>query len=62
MTGDLVHEGAVSGTVPLALRRNLGDVTLGVRLRYQACSPDDCYPPDEIVLPLPLRGLDDIRD
>lgn len=57
----VVHEGAVQGTVPLFLARNIGNVELVTRLRYQACSADECFPPDEVVLRLPLEGLDNIR-
>jgi len=32
------------------------------RLRYQACSADECYPPDEVVLQLPLDGLENVHD
>lgn len=58
----VVHEGAVPGTVPLFLARNLGSVELIARLRYQACSADECYPPNELVLRLPLEGLDNVSD
>ncbi|MEX2045899.1 MAG: protein-disulfide reductase DsbD domain-containing protein [Chloroflexota bacterium] len=57
----VVHEGTVQGTVRLYLARNIGDVELVTRLRYQACSADECFPPDEVVLRLPLEGLDNIR-
>lgn len=58
----VVHEGAVRGTAPLFLARNIGDVELVTRLRYQACSADECFPPDEVVLRLALEGLDNVRD
>ena len=58
----VVHEGAVQGTVPLFLARNLGNVELVTRLRYQACSADECFPPDEVVLRLPIEGFDNVRD
>ncbi len=46
----------------LVLTKNLGDIALRVRLRYQACGDTVCHPPEEIVLELPLAGLDNIRD
>lgn len=58
----VVHEGAMRGTVPLFLTRNLGHVELVARLRYQACSADECYPPGEVVLRLPLEGLENVHD
>lgn len=58
----LVYEGELRGAVPLFFTRNLGKVDLAMRLRYQACSADECYPPDEVVLRIPLEGLDNVRD
>ena len=58
----VVHEGAVRGAVPLFLARNLGRIELVARLRYQACSTDECCPPSEVILRLPLEGLENVRD
>lgn len=58
----VVHEGTVGATLPLAILGPNGDVTLGVRVRYQACSATICYPPSELRLELPLRGLELLRD
>jgi len=58
----VVYEGAVRGTVPLFFARHLGSVELVARLRYQACSADECYPPSEVVLRLSLEGLENVRD
>jgi peroxiredoxin len=57
-----VYEGTIYRTLPLVLTRNLGDVTLRVRIRYQACSDTVCFPPGEILLSLPIRGQDLVRD
>ncbi len=56
----VVHEGTLQTTLPLVPTRNLGRLTLTVRVRYQACSADECYPPDEIALRLELDGLDNV--
>ncbi|MBI3979130.1 MAG: redoxin domain-containing protein [Chloroflexi bacterium] len=58
----LVYEGTVRGSIPVVLFQNLGDVTLTLRVRYQACSESLCYPPTEVTLPLLLTGLENIRD
>ena len=57
-----VYEGTVRGALPLALTKNLGDVTLGVTLSYQACSEVLCYPPAELAAELPITGIDVIRE
>lgn len=58
----LVHEGSIRGVVPLVLRRNLGRTALTARLRYQACSADECHPPNAVALRLTLEGLDNVSD
>ncbi len=35
---------------------------LSLRVRYQACSYVDCFPPQEVCLQLPLVGRDNIRE
>jgi hypothetical protein len=57
-----VYEGSVRGARTLLLTKNLGEVTLGVKVHYQACSDVACFPPGEVSLQLPLKGLDNIRD
>ncbi len=57
-----IHEGTLRGALPFTLLKNLGDVTLSLRVRYQACSDVACFPPREVSLQLPLTGLDNIRD
>ena len=34
------------------------DVVIATRFRYQACSNQECYPPREVTLQLPLAGLE----
>jgi cytochrome c biogenesis DsbD-like protein len=57
-----VYEGTVRGAICLAILQNLGEIEVGVRVRYQACSDAVCYPPAEVRLALPLEGLDNLRD
>ena len=57
-----IYEGSVRGAMTFLLTKNLGEVTLGVKVRYQACSDVACSPPGEVSLRLPLKGLDSIRD
>jgi hypothetical protein len=52
----------VRGALPVVLTKNLGEVTLSVRLRYQACSDILCYPPAELAVELPVTGIDVIRE
>jgi DsbC/DsbD-like thiol-disulfide interchange protein len=56
------YEGALRGMLPVTLTKHIGDVTLTVRLRYQACDATLCHPPAELTIPLTLSGLDSIRD
>ena len=58
----LVYEGAVRATLPFILTRNLGATTLRVRVRYQACTEVECFPPSSISQEIVLNGLDLIRD
>lgn len=57
-----VYEGTVRGALPLALLKNLGEVGIVLRVRYQACGDAVCFPPSELALSLPLAGLDNLRD
>jgi Thiol:disulfide interchange protein DsbD, N-terminal/AhpC/TSA family len=57
-----VYEGTVRGALSLAIVQNLGEIEVGVRVRYQACGDAVCYPPAEVRLSLPLKGLDNLRD
>lgn len=57
-----VYEGRVAGTLPFHIDTDLGDITLTVRIAYQACSDVVCFAPNELVLQLPLKSLGLIRD
>ncbi|MBI2324146.1 MAG: redoxin domain-containing protein [Chloroflexi bacterium] len=57
----VIHEGTVRGTVPLFLARNVGSVELTIGVRYQACSADECHPPDQLTVRFPLEGMDNVR-
>jgi peroxiredoxin len=58
----VVCEGTVDLTLPFMLTRNLGATTLGVRVRYQACTDATCFPPARASLEIALSGLELIRD
>lgn len=57
-----VFEGNVRAKVPITLYQNVGEVTLTFRVRYQACSDQECFMPAEVELHLQLSGEDNIRD
>lgn len=56
------YEGTIRAALPLVITQNLGETTLAVDVRYQACSHTDCFPPDELRLGLTLQGLEPVRD
>lgn len=56
------YEGDVRGSLSIVLAKNLGDVTLNLMLRYQACGDRFCNPPAALALELALSGLDLIKD
>lgn len=58
----VVYEGEVSAAMTLAIVANQGQVTLQVRVRYQACTESFCYMPEDVLLELPVEGLENIRD
>lgn len=58
----LIYGGTIRGALPFALLKNLGDTTIVLRVRYQACSDIACFPPQEVSLQLPLTGEDNITD
>lgn len=58
----LVYEGACRVSLPFSIDVAAGDMTLEVRVRYQACSATECFPPATLTLTLPLTGEDLIRE
>ena len=58
----LVHEGRVEAAAPFNIVPFVESVTLSVTVSYQACTDSVCYPPDSVVLDVPLRGVDLIRE
>lgn len=58
----VVYDGTVRASLPLSILGNHGAVTLTARVRYQACSATQCYPPAEVALELPIEGLDLTRE
>ena len=51
-----VYDGKVSIAVPVVFTRNVGDQTLQVEVRFQACSADQCQRPSALRLDLPVRA------
>jgi peroxiredoxin len=51
-----VYEGMVSVAVPVVFTKNVGDQTLRVEVRFQACSADQCQLPNGLRLDLPVRA------
>ena len=51
-----VHEGKVSVAVPAVFTKNVGDQTLHVEVRFQACSSDQCQRPNGVRLDLPIKA------
>ena len=57
-----IFEGELTGSLPLSINQNSGDIDLTLSLRYQACSATECFPPRTVELRLPLQARDNIRD
>jgi peroxiredoxin len=59
-----VYEGNVRLTVPLEFvmdrGEGMGDQTIDVRVRYQACDETTCYPPSEAVFMLTAHARPDV--
>lgn len=51
-----VNDGAVRLALPFIIKKQLGDVTVRLRVSYQACTGSVCHPPVEHVLEFRLRG------
>lgn len=51
-----VHEGRVRVALPLTFTEKVGDVTLEVTVRYQACSASECLMPAAVPLRLPVAA------
>jgi peroxiredoxin len=56
-----VYEGTVTATVPVHIDSLREQVSLEVRVRYQACTDSVCYPPEEVTLELPVNAEDLFR-
>jgi DsbC/DsbD-like thiol-disulfide interchange protein len=52
------YEGEIRGGLWFELNRNLGEVDLVARVRFQVCGAGLCYPPVRAILSLHLTGLD----
>jgi peroxiredoxin len=50
-----VYDGTVSVAVPLVFTKNVGDQTLQIEVRFQACSTDQCQRPNRVRLDLPVK-------
>lgn len=55
------YEGTLRARVPVVITGTHGAVGLAVQVRYQVCSDNECFPPDEVTLEVPLEGLDMVR-
>lgn len=53
-----VNDGPVKLASPFIIKKQLGDVTVRLRVTYQACTPSLCHPPVEHVLEFRLHGDD----
>jgi DsbC/DsbD-like thiol-disulfide interchange protein len=51
-----VYDGKVTVAVPVVFTRNVGDQTLHVEVRFQACSADQRQRPNRLSLDLPVRA------
>jgi DsbC/DsbD-like thiol-disulfide interchange protein len=51
-----VYDGTVSVAVPAVFTKNVGDRTLRVDVRFQACSSDQCLRPTGVGLDLPIKA------
>jgi DsbC/DsbD-like thiol-disulfide interchange protein len=51
-----VYDGKVSFAVPAVFTKNVGDLTLNVEVRFQACSSDQCQRPSRVQLDLPIKA------
>jgi peroxiredoxin len=51
-----VYDGTVTVAVPVVFTRNVGDQTLHVEVRFQACSADQCQRPNGLRLDLPVKA------
>ncbi|MDH3499572.1 MAG: protein-disulfide reductase DsbD family protein [Acidimicrobiia bacterium] len=49
-----VVEGMVELSIPVHIHEDVGDVTLSLAARFQACSEDSCLIPDALRIELPL--------
>lgn len=58
----LVYEGTFRVSLPFSIDVAAGDITIDARVRYQACSATECFPPATLTLTLPLTGEDLIRE
>ena len=58
----LVYEGIIRALIPLQFTKNLGATVITARVKYQACTPTECFPPVDLRIDVPLNGLDLIRD
>lgn len=57
----VVYEGTVRLGLPLTFTRRAGDRTLGVTVRYQACTTMECHMPTTLRLELPVQQVSHIE-
>ncbi len=51
-----VYDSKVPVTVPAVFTKNVGDQTIHVEVRFQACSSDQCQRPNGVRLDLPVKA------
>ena len=57
-----IYEGELTGSLPVSINQNSGDLELTLRLRYQACSDTECFPLRAVELRLPVQARENFRD
>ncbi len=56
-----VYEGAVKVALPLTFTKRVGDQTVRVAVRYQACTESDCLIPQAVRLALPVQNVSHVE-
>lgn len=57
----VVYEGNVRLALPLTFTQRVGDRTVGVTVRYQACTASECFMPAILRLELPVKNVSHIE-
>lgn len=57
----VVYEGMVRLVVPLTFTQRVGDQTVGVTVRYQACTTTECFTPAAVRLELSVKNVSHVE-